>query len=163
MPSTDFSSKHRTKKKCLLPSKSLNINGNQFSQVVALLYCWVANYPKVNGLRWWRKFSSWSCHFARAWWRHFTSLPFILSGAAYDWGLEYMRWWSLDVCWDPCRCYHLKLLHDASPRAAQLLPSKVSSSKGEHPKREKEAEAKNLVPFTPYGHTAAGISTLFSS
>ena len=74
-----------------------------------------------------------------------------------------MRWWSLDVCWDPCRCYHLKLLHDASPRAAQLLPSKVSSSKGEHPKREKEAEAKNLVPFTPYGHTAAGISTLFSS
>ena len=82
MPSTDFSSKHRTKTKCLLPSKSLNINGNQFSQAVTRLYCWEANYPKLNGLRWWHTFSSWSCHFARAWWRHFTSLPFILSGAA---------------------------------------------------------------------------------
>ena len=56
-------------------------------------------------------------------------------------------WWSLAVCWDPCRCCHLNLLHDASPRAAQLLPSKASGSKGEHPKREKAAEAKKSCPF----------------
>lgn len=53
-------------------------------------------------------------------------------------------WWSLDVYWDPCGCCHLKLLHNDSPHAAQLLPSKVSGSKGEHPRERKQQKQKIL-------------------